>query len=136
MIEEGFTPKTHHSTSLPRFSSCSWSLDVAISSSHMLKLLEPSVTLSIRSDVADDDGKRFQVSISPTFFNLLQHFISGFFVQKYTLLLSVYKVCVFLVKEYWAKKIVGDFYCKPYRVYCYFRLIKQDDKFEVIFGTF
>ena len=61
MIEEGARSKTRYSTSLPRFSSCSWSLDVAISSSHMLKLLEPSVTLSIHSDVGDNEGNRFQV---------------------------------------------------------------------------
>ena len=51
------------SISLPRFTSCSWSLDVAISSSRMLKLLEPSVRLSLKIGLEQNSEKSFQVQI-------------------------------------------------------------------------
>ena len=57
------------SASLPRFSSCEWSLDVAISSSRILKLLEPTVTLEISSDKASQEPFRFQVKLIGTWFH-------------------------------------------------------------------
>ena len=59
------------SISLPRFTSCSWSLDVAISSSRMLKLLEPSVRLFLQSGLEQNSEKSFQVQIL-TIFNLTE----------------------------------------------------------------